>query len=49
MLTVSNLEHMRGSVIKKLIDLFEVAFNVQLKEDLRVKQKKKGVFILHNL
>ncbi|KAL4212827.1 hypothetical protein CU097_004625 [Rhizopus azygosporus] len=33
LLTVSNLEHMRGNVIRKLVELFEVAFNVQMKED----------------
>ncbi|KAI7903981.1 exocyst complex component Sec5-domain-containing protein [Cokeromyces recurvatus] len=34
LLTVSNLEHMRASVIRKLISLFEAAYNIQMNEDL---------------
>ena len=36
MLTVSNLDHMRSNVMRKLFDLFEVAYHVQMEEDLRV-------------
>ncbi|CAO3656981.1 unnamed protein product [Mucor hiemalis] len=35
LLTVSNLDHMRSNVMRKLFDLFEVAFHVQMEEDLR--------------
>lgn len=41
MLTVSNLDHMRSNVMRKLFDLFENAFHVQMEEDLRVSNKKK--------
>ncbi|KAI8356677.1 exocyst complex component Sec5-domain-containing protein [Blakeslea trispora] len=34
LLTVSNLEHMRNNVIRKLIDLFESAFHIKMEEDL---------------
>lgn len=30
---------MRGNVIRKLVELFEVAFNVQMKEDYSVNSK----------
>jgi exocyst complex component 2 len=36
LLTVSNLEHMRSNVMRKLIDLFEAAYHVKMEEDLRV-------------
>ncbi|KAI9248099.1 exocyst complex component Sec5-domain-containing protein [Sporodiniella umbellata] len=35
LLILSNMEHMRENVIKKLIELFEVAFNVRMDEDLK--------------
>lgn len=35
LLTVSNLDHMRSNVMRKLFDLFENAFHVQMEEDLR--------------
>ncbi|KAI9483131.1 MAG: exocyst complex component Sec5-domain-containing protein [Benjaminiella poitrasii] len=34
LLTVGNLEHMRTNVIRKLIDLFEAAYHIQMGEDL---------------
>lgn len=36
LLTVSNLEHMRSNVMRKLIDLFEAAYHIKMEEDLRV-------------
>lgn len=38
MLTVSNLDHMRSNVMRKLFDLFEVAYHIQMEEDLRVSE-----------
>ncbi|KAI8641657.1 exocyst complex component Sec5-domain-containing protein [Parasitella parasitica] len=35
LLTVSNLDHMRTNVMRKLIDLFEDAYHVKMEEDLR--------------
>ncbi|GAA5808629.1 hypothetical protein MFLAVUS_002021 [Mucor flavus] len=35
LLTVSNLDHMRSNVMRKLFDLFEVAYHIQMEEDLR--------------
>ncbi|KAG1118304.1 hypothetical protein G6F42_013231 [Rhizopus arrhizus] len=35
LLTVSNLDHMRCNVMRKLIDLFEDAYHVKMEEDLR--------------
>ncbi|KAI8331626.1 exocyst complex component Sec5-domain-containing protein [Choanephora cucurbitarum] len=34
LLTVSNLDHMRHTVIRKLIDLFESAFHIKMDDDL---------------
>ncbi|KAI8987114.1 exocyst complex component Sec5-domain-containing protein [Pilobolus umbonatus] len=35
LLTVSNMEHMRSTVMSRLVTLFESAYNIQMEEDLR--------------